>query len=250
MSPRTLLGLGLWVQCAAAAWLLHDAPGHLNGALFLELGWPEARANALDRLAWIALPILASLALRRPRAWNLLPIALWFAADAWAVVAMKGSPYAPLAPWGSALRYGTPLALLALQLGHERAARLALGTAIAAVFASHGWKAWLEAPEFQNLIWGVWQRWLPFGAPSPHNVENLLAVIAVQDALLALGALLLGFGLRPLLNRRGFLLYMALWGVLTAASRPLALGWNFSDLCLLRALNALGPYALWRLTRP
>jgi hypothetical protein len=231
------------------AWQLHAAPGALNGALYLELGVPEARADALDRAAVVALPLCALGSLGASRAWFLAPIALWFAASAWAQVHLAGSPWADLAPFGEALRFATPLALLALAAERPRLARALLGVASAAVFASHGWKAWGAAPEFHDLVWGTWERWLPWEAPVQDRVDGALAAIAVQDFLLAAGALAVGLGWTPGPRAARFLLYMALWGALTAASRPLAFGWAFADRALLRALNALGPYALWRLTR-
>ena len=249
-SARVALSLGLLLQCAAMAWQLHGAPGVLNGALYLELGVPEVHANAVDRVALLALPFLALLAWRRPRAVWLAPIALWFAATAWAQARLAGSAWADLAPYGQALRYGTPVAVLALGWDASRTARALLGIATAAVFASHGWKAWSAAPAFHDLIWGVWNRWVPLAAPGPERVDGALAAIAVQDFLLAAGALAVGLGWTPGPRAGRFLLYMALWGALTAVSRPLAFGWAFADRALLRALNALGPYALWRLTRP
>lgn len=231
------------------AWQLSGAPGVLNGALYLEQGVPEARANALDRAAAVALPLLALASWRGRRALLLAPIALWFAATAWAQVRLAGSAWAHLGPYGQALRYLAPLALAALAWDAERTARALLGCATAAVFASHGWKAWCAAPEFHDLIWGVWDRWIPLTAPGQSTVDLALAGIAVQDFLLAAGALAVGLGWTPGPRTARFLLYMALWGAVTAASRPLAFGWAFADRTLLRALNALGPYALWRLSR-
>jgi hypothetical protein len=250
IDARSALSLGLLLQCAAMAWQLYAAPGALNGALYLELGVPEARANALDRVAVFALPVLALLAWRRPGAALLAPIALWFAATAWAQVRLAGSAWADLAPYGQALRYGAPIALLALGWEAPRVTRALLGAAVATVFASHGWKAWCAAPEFHDLIWGVWARWIPLAAPGQALVDGALAAIAVQDFLLAAGALAVGLGWTPGPRAGRFLLYMALWGAITAASRPLAFGWAFADRALVRAMNALGPYALWRLTRP
>lgn len=249
-SVRTALSLGLLLQCAAMAWQLHGAPGVLNGALYLESGVPEARANALDRAAAVGLPLFALLSWRRPSAALLAPIALWFGASAWAQVRLAGSAWADLAPYGQALRYGAPIALVALGWEAPRVTRALLGAAIAAVFASHGWKAWCAAPEFHDLIWGVWARWIPWTAPGQELLDGALAAIAVQDFLLAAGALAVGLGWTPGPRIGRFLLYMALWGALTAVSRPLAFGWAFADRALLRALNALGPYALWRLSRP
>lgn len=176
--------------------------------------------------------------------------------------------------YSDTLRWGTPLALIVL-LAFPRARMLnrwrvplamdVVRVLIAAVFFVHGLHAWLGNPGFIDLIIGTFGRTLDVQV-SESTATAMMKVIAVVDFVVALAVLVLPTPVlmpqrwwrapapRGLVRRvivPALLLWLALWGFITALSRLAALGfplgWSQYPDLLVRASHYLAPLALWGL---
>ena len=110
--------------------------------------------------------------------------------------------------------------------------------AVAATFAAHGLEALLFNPEFVALLEGSSRR-LGRGGWSATTIEQTLSVIGLLDLAVA-AALVFG----PAKFRKGVLLYMCVWGLITALSRSVAHGFEGMAGTLLRSANWGIPLAL------
>ena len=143
------------------------------------------------------------------------------------------------------LRMGVPLALLLVDRaggGTQLAggAERVLRWAAALTFLAHGWKAWQLSPEFTSMVIAGWpEPWA--GRLSQQTAERILRVIGATDIVVAILVLLVRW---PWLA-----LYMAVWGVISAAGRTLGFSEANYPETLLRLVHAGGPLALfleWR----
>ncbi|MCA9258693.1 MAG: hypothetical protein KDA61_05820 [Planctomycetales bacterium] len=147
-----------------------------------------------------------------------------------------------VAPLAAVALAGRPNGSLRFSAG--RVAML-LRVALATTFAAHGIEAWQQNPEFIDLLIGS----ASLVSDEPLNqsaAEQTLAVVAMVDWLAAAACLLM-----PSTRAGGVpkalpttLLWMALWGGVTAASRVTAWGWYWGWFqMLIRAPHALLPIA-------
>lgn len=188
----------------------------------------------------------------------LLAVLVWFRFGCWAALLMGlvllsesiagvfagGFPFFEHTPWAWALRFGTPFGLAVL-LWREASppvwcragAEWILRVAIAAVFAIHGLEALWKHPQFIDLVIGSADT---FGWElGEAAVVRTLFVIAVVDLVVA--------GLVLVWPRPGVLIWLAVWGLVTALSRPLAYGFASYPELLMRAPHYLAPLAVMAL---
>ena len=149
--------------------------------------------------------------------WLYLLPAMWLLVNAQATAINGGKAFAELSVPAHATRWGMMVALAFMISRNPRTDRLAnwvLRIGCALTFAIHGWEAWQLNPSFQDLLYGTARN---IGIDFPEAVcHALLRIIGAMDVLLA--TTILAFHLRPLL------FWMGCWGLITAASRPLAMG--------------------------
>ena len=205
------------------------------------LFWEKAGATLLVALA-ISLFI-------RPTTITLLGISALIFAETLAAVKAGGFPFFAWMPYAAGLRYLTPLALLALVIGGrvQLATHLRRGICswvlrigLAVVFVIHGIEALKLHPGFIDLIIGSGRVLLGWDI-SEEMAVIALRVIFVVDMIVA--SLVLIRTWPPLLA------WLAFWGLVTALSRPIALGFPAYPEVLLRASHVLAPLAIWLLVR-
>ena len=163
-----------------------------------------------------ALPLL--IRWRWQTAWLCLLPALWLLLNAFAVTMNGGKAHAELAIPAHATRWMLPIVLALLVLMKDRikpTANWLLRIACASTFAIHGWEAFQLHPGFQDLVFISGR--LIGAEPSTEVCHVLLHGIGIMDGLLALSVLLI--------HSPGTLRWMTFWGLLTAFSRPLTMGW-------------------------
>ncbi|MBG31193.1 MAG: hypothetical protein CMI31_14525 [Opitutae bacterium] len=245
-------------QCAGYAAQL-ATPSSLNSWLLESLG--DSAVSALDawvaRILWIATVALPALGIVRPigvvgRHWpaRCEVLILGFAA-AWALSeaffswrANLGNPFHATDPYGHAVRYLAPVALLLLWSGKGIDLRIewALRFAVAGTFIGHGLCCWWLKPAFLDLILGSLDTFFGIDWESAAEREffakAFLPWIAVQDFILA-GLILLPKRLRWVA------LWMAFWGFVTALSRLTAFGWERWPDLFIRICNGGIPLLLW-----
>lgn len=118
--------------------------------------------------------------------------------------------------------------------GPTKPLNLLLLFACSLTFATHGYEALMLNPHFSDLLYGVFEC---FSIPLSEQVsEVLLRLIGIMD--IALACLVIFF------RRKVLFLWMAVWGALTALSRPMAFGHILWEDSLLRIGNCLVPLAV------
>jgi hypothetical protein len=140
-----------------------------------------------------------------------------------------------------ALRIAAPLVLALRVLAPARPTALPTGRfllqfATAVVFLTHGAEAMAQHPGFQDFLIGTADRFLDWEW-TEASVRPILLAIGLMDLGLALAAIL--GGPRPLF------LWMAVWGLVTAAARVTTFGWDVYPEILLRLPHAAVPLLLW-----
>ena len=171
-----------------------------------------------------------------------------------------GNPFHATDPAGHAVRYAAPLALLLLtafpEKGNVRRVEWVLRWGVAGTFVGHGLCAlWLK-PSFVDLIIGTMNLFLgdpvftavsfqdleealTIAASRQSIAESALPIIAVQDFILVALLLLPGKRIRTVI------LWMSVWGFVTAMSRMTAYGWEHWHDLALRICNGGVPLFLW-----
>ncbi len=171
---------------------------------------------------------------RRQIVWLFLLPSLWLLLNASAVAMNGGKAYAELAIPAHATRWILPVALTLLVLMADRsktAVNWLLRLACASTFAIHGWEAFQLHPGFQDLIFIASGK---IGLDLPVEVCHiLLRGIGIMDGLLALSVLVV--------HSPRILLWMSFWGLITAFSRPLTMGWDAWPELAIRLANAAVP---------
>jgi uncharacterized membrane protein YphA (DoxX/SURF4 family) len=221
----------------------------LGSYFFLEWGYSHPQVAQAERWVAAAVVALALLACWRPHAGLLIPLALAVLADAWARQFNDGAPFAEWTIGAHAPRYLVPLALALLwsarrgaDPGGSRRAWTAgwiLRIALAVVFITHGLEALRQHPRFIDYLIGTTDRWTPLEM-SEATAVALLRGIGVVDVLVGCLAVL-----RP---APPVLVWMALWGAITAWSRVTSLGAEQFFEVLLRSAHLLAPLALLSLS--
>ena len=170
-------------------------------------------------------------------AWLYLLPAAWLLVNAHAVAVNGGKAFAELAVPAHATRWGMFVVfalLLSGNLDTDRIEKWVLRIVCALTFATHGWEAFQLNPPFQDLLYTTFGH---VGIELSESVCNgLLRAIGVMDVLLAVGVTVTHF--RPLL------LWMGFWGLITAASRPLAMGFDAWPEFAMRLPNSAAPMML------
>lgn len=216
----------------------------------MEWGVSHARIFLAEKIvASLALALALSL-LFRPISLVLAALAGLALAEAYAGYRAGGYSFAEYKPFAEALRILTPLALIPLILsrtvypsetGRRAATGWILRAGLAIVFFTHGLEAFGQSPVFIDLIIGSARKFFTV-ALSEAAAIKLLHLIAWLD--IAVAVLVLVRPSRPLLG------WLCFWGLVTALSRPLALGFGAYPEVLLRVSHFLAPIALWFLLYP
>ena len=171
---------------------------------------------------------------RRQAAWLCLLPSLWLLLNASAVAMNGGKAYAELAIPAHATRWVLPLALGLLVLMADRmqyTVNWLLRIACASTFAIHGWEAFQLHPGFQDLVFiASGQLGLDLSTDICHI---LLRGIGLMDGLLALSVLCI--------HSPKILCWMTFWGLVTAFSRPLTMGWDAWPELAIRLANGAVP---------
>ena len=156
-----------------------------------------------------------------------------------------GAAFSELAIPASATRWGACLALFVwLWVDRKPASELKtvkaiLILAVSLTFFAHGYEAFKIHPHFRDLLYGSLEA---IGIALNETLAVIiLKSIGVMDILLALIILFH--------RHRMVLLWMAIWGGLTAFSRPVALGSEMWMETLLRTTNFGVPFILFLLYR-
>lgn len=238
------------VQCfgAAAKILTMDVGSSIANFLLFNMNWPEAQAQQMDQYAAYGLLACGVLTLLRPCWPVLLPVTLWFLGSSLVSVIREEGAIPLLEPVEHAARFGAPLALLMLDfwppslkshLGRTVASMWILRLAAAATFAGHGLVALLHSMEgtghFMDLLMVTSDK--IFGwEMSQEDARWALAIIGAVD---------IGLAINVLVSRaKPVVLYMAVWGLATAATRVVLLGPQAYPEVLLRIANGGVPLVL------
>ena len=210
---------------------------------------------------WIALLLLiSSLILLFPKVRNswfyysLIPISLWIFCISIGSTLNGGKKFSELAILAHATRWGLPICLWLFiywqnkpknKLGAQASGLRETSTGkvliglmcfcAGATFAVHGWEALNLNPPFQDLIYNFASI---FSISVPVNVNSfILKTVGCMDIMLAISLI---FCRSPKL-----LLWMALWGGITAFSRPLTLGLDAWPEFAMRIANCGLPLTLF-----
>ena len=230
------LRAALALQCTASMGAILAGGTSLNTFLFLELGVSDATVRELDRGIACAL-VLAALSLSFVKGRSLLyAVAAWFLLDALISGSNGGFFAASLAPFARAVRWLTPIAMVALMSGDDARAKKLLTWGSAAVFAAHGIEALLLNPRFIDFLIVSIDRATSYRITQSF-AEAQLILIGLIDVLLAILVIK-----RPSKAVWG---YMAFWGIATALMRSVyygpEIGWHHT---LVRVLNGGAPLVL------
>lgn len=176
-------------------------------------------------------------------AWGYLVPAIWLLINAHATAVNGGKGFAELSIPAHATRWILPIVLALLVMrwpGSGPTANGLLRVACAMTFAVHGWEAFNLNPPFQDLL---------FITASMIGIElsstachGLLHAIACMDVFLALSVLLI--------HNHKTLWWMAVWGLITAASRPITMGWDAWPELAIRLANSACPWLILSLGLP
>lgn len=177
----------------------------------------------------------------------LIPIFLWLLCQSIATTLNGGKKFSELAVLAHATRWGLPLVLwfgLFLRRRGEdfiynKLSIITLVLCTALTFAVHGWEAYSLNPSFQDLLYN-------FGSLIGWDVSvsvnsAILKTVGCMDILLALSLLFI--------RNPKLLLWMACWGIVTALSRPLTIGFDAWPECAMRIANFALPLCLFLIYR-
>lgn len=177
----------------------------------------------------------------------LIPIALWLFSQSVASMLNGGKKYSELAILAHATRWGLPLVLCLGYYLNKRGKDLLQSKffVLSAVlcssftFAVHGWEAYnLNAP-FQDLLYSFFSL---FGLSVSESTNfTILKIVGCMDLLLAVAILIFR-------NPKIFL-WMAFWGLITAFSRPLTIGFGAWPEFAMRIANCALPLGLFLIFR-
>ncbi len=164
--------------------------------------------------------------------------------QAYAVILNGGKGFSDLAIGAHATRYTLALLLIGYtflhrvkavhKVSYHKGLFLLGAIACSSTFAVHGWEAYNLNAGFVDLIIGSAN--LLHLHPPQASVTKVLILIGIMDMILA--ALVLLYPTRKLLY------WMALWGLVTALSRPLSMGITAWHETAIRAGNCVLPLCL------
>ena len=177
----------------------------------------------------------------------LIPIALWLFCQSVASMLNGGKKYSELAIFAHATRWGLPLVLCMAYYLKKRGKdflqnKLIILSAVlcsSLTFAVHGWEAFhLNAP-FQDLLYSFFSI-IGMNISESTNF-TILKIVGCMDLLLAAAILIFR-------NPKIFL-WMAFWGLITAFSRPLTIGFDAWPEFAMRIANCALPLGLFLIFR-
>lgn len=245
----------------------NESESPVFGLLYFEYDWAEQTAQTIDDWGTVvcccagAIVVLAALlqqrsnrtavSSKRVATGRAIEGIAAFAVGLWmftlAVCQMlRGEAYAELSLGEHAVRYTLPCVLAASCWFKTDAAKVTLqrfcvwglAVASAATFVVHGYKALICYGPFTDLILLSDARC--FGVEISQSLaESMLVAIGVVDILVAIVLLASRW--------RYAALYMAVWGLVTAASRTTAFGLQAWPETLIRSANWAAPFALYLL---
>ena len=230
-----LMALGYYVA------LTTRAGSHFGSIALFKWGVPYDTILAWETAMARVLVVLALLAWFRFGCWPALLIGLTVMSESIAGVFAGGFPFYEHTYWAWALRFAAPFALAVLLWRQSlqpawtaAAGEWILRLALAAVFTIHGLEAFWQHPQFIDLVIGSantvgWE-------VGETAVVRTLIVIAAVDLLVA--------ALVILWPRTPVLVWLAIWGLVTALSRPMAYGFASYPDVLVRAPHYLAPLAI------
>ena len=168
--------------------------------------------------------------------YGLIPICLWVLFQAVAVSMNGGKKFSELALLAHATRWGMPLVLFIFIFCKDKTKWLLPAIVFSSMtFAVHGWEAWNLNPPFQDLLYNFAAM---FGvSPGQGAVHLFLKSVGCMDIFLAIAVL---FYRKP-----GLFLWMAIWGFVTAFSRPLTIGFDAWPEFAMRIANCGMPAVLF-----
>ena len=252
-AAELVLRLTVALQCAGLASWTRATETPVFETLCYSWEWPEETVLLVEQASVYALLAGATLLLLSPAFLKnrkrlyldgplLIAVALWqicVATATWHQA--EGLPegyYAWLIFAEQAVRFGAPLALLVLVGGRStgiHATACVLRISAAATFLAHGYEALIGHPPFVDLIIGAGRR-----------VDLRISQESAEQLLFAVGAIDFVLSALVLFTRsRAAVLYMAVWGLVTATSRIVHSGFGAYFETLLRAANAGVPLALY-----
>lgn len=245
-----LLRIAVVLHAAGLAVTLFSGAGSgIGGVALMEWGVPHDPIFLTERIASLVLVVLAVSLLFYPTVPAMTLISLAILAEAYATYRFGGEWYSEYTLFTHAPRFLMPIALLML-LRFRRSqqdTRLTLVPSVwilratlSVLFFIHGLEALWHNPRFIDLIIGSMYRVFGMGV-SESSSKIVLTVIGIADIVVAVLVLV-----RP---GRKVLYWMCFWGLLTALSRPLAMGFASYPDVLIRAAHYLAPIALWLLIR-
>ena len=173
----------------------------------------------------------------------LLLISLWLFLLSLASMLNGGKKYSDLAILAHATRWGMPLVLWLMffmnkkgrdYLNNKSVYTMAI-ICCSLTFAVHGWEAFNLNPPFQDLIYRFTSL---IGINIPESINfGILKAVGCMDLLLAV---LIFF-----IHKPKVFLWMAFWGLITAFSRPLTMGFDAWPEFAMRIANSALPFGLY-----
>lgn len=245
---RLLLTTSVLLYAAAQLLRYGTDEGPLFEVCWQTFGWPEQLSLWIENAA-LGLVGAAAAALITPFARVGLIVIFVYAALTAAAAWSLETWHPEVVPAAKAMRVFAPLGLILLLAGAMHRAKALLIVSAAATFAAHGLEALWHRAAFVDLIHSACTR-IGLETLPDDRVRTILDAIGVVDLAVA-AALLITWRLpSALATHRVLLLWMALWGGVTAASRVVRTGSDGLSDTLTRAPHALVPLALWWIARP
>jgi uncharacterized membrane protein YphA (DoxX/SURF4 family) len=251
MAATWVIRIAILFHALGLARALYNRSGTSIGSIAL-LHWkvPHEMILFWEKAGGSLLVLLAVSLFIRPTMFALLGVFALVFTESLAAVKAGGFAFFAWTPYANVLRYLAPLALLPLVMGHHRIAlqpedrrsisSWILRIGLAVVFVTHGIEALKLHPGFIDLIIGSGRSLFGWSI-SENAAGNSLRVIFVVDLIVA--------GLILIRTWTPLLAWMALWGLATALSRSISLGFESYPEILLRASHFLAPLAIWLLRR-
>lgn len=247
---QRILGLAILLH-ALGLLVLFFRMHHTNfgNYLFMVLEIDHAKAAAIEMLTVSGFVILCMVNLFYHRTVILLLIFAYVFLEAWAGFIQGGYPFSQWTFGAHALRFLTPVALMALVVhgnpnwntNRTRVASWILRIGLATVFMTHGMECLQQNPRFIDLLIGSIHTL--FGVYITEDMAiHIMRIIGWIDVVVALLVLI-----KP---HKALLAWLCLWAVITAFSRMTSLGSGAYTEVLLRASHILAPVAIWVLTKP
>lgn len=223
---------------AGYAWQLYHYGSAMNGVLFLHMDLSESVTGYIDMAVLLILSVCAVRMLYRVRAFYFFPIIIWCLADSIFVLINGADAFASIAPFSHAVRWGAPVGLWWILKSNDGLEpglwvwRITIGT----TFAAHGLEALWHHPVFIDYLISAGDRLLDVEV-AESTAAYFLSVIGVMDLFLAAQIILRRW--------RWVVLYMGLWGLITASGRMVHFGLDAWFEVTLRLVHVGVPLALF-----